>query len=43
VRADGDEVRFRFSGDLPELPASRRRITDLRQRFSEAGLTDLLP
>ncbi len=43
VRADGDNVRFQFDAPLPELPASRRRVADLRQRLQDAGLTQLLP
>ncbi len=43
VRAEGDDVRFQFDVRLPELSASRRRLTELRQRFTEAGLGQLLP
>lgn len=43
VRGDGDAVQFQFGPDLPELPASRRRLTELRQRFTAAGLERLLP
>ena len=43
VRGDGENVRFQFDPPLPELPASRRRVSDLRQRLQEAGLTQMLP
>ncbi len=43
VRTGGDDVRFRFANNLPELPASRRRLAGLRQRFTDAGLEKLLP
>lgn len=43
VRAEGDNVRFQFDHGLPELPASRRRLTELRQLFTAAGLGKLLP
>lgn len=43
VRTEGDDVRFQFDDGLPELSASRRRLTELRQRFTEAGLGGMLP
>ncbi len=43
VRGDGETVRFQFDAHLPELPASRRRVADLKQRLHAAGLTQLLP
>lgn len=43
VRGEGDTVQFQFGSSLPELSASRRRLTELRQRFTDAGLEKLLP
>lgn len=43
LRTAGDEVRFQFADGLPELSASRRRLAELRQRFTAAGLGKLLP
>ena len=43
VRGEGENVRFQFDPHLPELPASRRRVSDLRQRLQAAGLTQMLP
>lgn len=43
VRAEGDNVRFQFDHGLPEQSVSRRRLTELRQRFTAAGLSGMLP
>lgn len=43
VRGPGDDVRFQFVPDVPDQPASRRRLAELRQRFTAAGLDRLLP
>lgn len=42
-RGEGDHVQFLFSNDLPQQAVSRRRLTELRQRFTAAGLAKLLP
>jgi two-component system, LytTR family, response regulator len=43
VRAEGENVCFQFDAPLPALSASRRRLSELRQRFTAAGLGQLLP
>ncbi len=43
VRSEGDTVTFQFEHGLPELSASRRRLSELREKFAEAGLEQLLP
>lgn len=43
ARVGDDEVRFELGPALPSFAASRRQIADLRQRFTAAGLADLLP
>lgn len=42
-RSDNDQVRFQFGENLPEPIASRRRLAELRHRFTAAGLERLLP
>ncbi|MCC5022990.1 MAG: LytTR family transcriptional regulator DNA-binding domain-containing protein [Candidatus Synoicihabitans palmerolidicus] len=43
VRAEDEDVRFQFAGPLRDISASRRRVSELRNRLAEAGLTQLLP
>ncbi|WP_221030508.1 LytR/AlgR family response regulator transcription factor [Actomonas aquatica] len=43
VRGEGESVQFQFDDPLPPLSASRRRVSDLKQRLEAAGLTQLLP
>ncbi|GAB5560316.1 MAG: LytTR family DNA-binding domain-containing protein [Synoicihabitans sp.] len=40
-RGEGDLASFQFEPGLPDLPASRRRLADLRHRLKAAGLERL--
>lgn len=42
-RRGEDEVLFTLDAPVPPLPASRRQLTELRQKFNAAGLGGLLP
>ncbi len=43
TRAEGDEVRFHLDGVPAPLPASRRQLAELKDRFAGAGLGGLVP
>lgn len=43
TRSEPDTVNFQFQHGLPDLSASRRRLSELRQKFTDAGLEQLLP
>lgn len=42
-RKGEDEVLFQLDAPVPPLPASRRQVAELKERFSAAGMGGMLP
>jgi DNA-binding LytR/AlgR family response regulator len=42
-RKGEDEVLFQLDAPVPPLPASRRAVAELKEKFSAAGMSGMLP